>query len=106
MIEVLLRVCGVLMLAGGVVLAGVALGETGRAAEAPGDLAALLDLRMRVDLTDAGLLLGGGLLCLGMASLLDMATTRWERRRDPYDDHPKMAREVAEAMQMPDPHAE
>jgi hypothetical protein len=106
MIELLLRVFGLLMLAGGAVTGLIGVGEYTRTDDAPGTPGAELALQFRIDITDAGLLLGGGLLCLGMAAVLGVTTTHWEGRRDPYDDHPKMAREVAEAMELPDPHAE
>ena len=106
MIEMLLRVFGLLMLAGGALTAAVAASEFGRAGDMPGALGAQLAWQFRMDLTDAALLLGGGLLCLGVGALLGVLTPKVETPVDPYDAHPKMARELTEHLEMPDPHAE
>ncbi len=106
MIEWLLRMFGLLMLAGGALMAAVAASEYGRASDMPGAFGAQLALQFRIDMTDAALLFGGGLLCLGLCSVLGATIARQEPARDPYDDHPKMSRELAEAMELPDPHAE
>jgi hypothetical protein len=100
MIEVLLRVFGWAMLAGGGLSGALGLAESSRSFDAIGAAAAALQSRM--DLVDAGLLVGGGLLCIGMAAVLGTTTTAWEQARDPYDDHPKMAREVSNAMRAPE----
>jgi hypothetical protein len=104
MIELLLRLFGLLMLAGGAVMAAVGLNEYGRAVDAPGTYGAQLALQFRIDATDAGLLLGIGLLCLAMATVLGVAGAQWQRRRDPDDDVPQAAREDAPEMDPPDPH--
>lgn len=106
MIEMLLRAFGLLMLAGGALTAAVAASEYGRASDMPGALGAQLALQFRMDLTDAALLLGGGLLCLGVCSLLTLLTPKVETPADPYDEHPKMARELTEDLELPDPHGE
>jgi hypothetical protein len=106
MIEVLLRAFGLLMLAGGALTTAVAASEYGRASDTPGALGAQLALQFRMDLTDAVLLFGGGLLCLGVGSVLALASPHAEPAGDPYDEHPKMARELTEDMDLPDPHAE
>ena len=106
MIELLLRLFGALMLAGGGLSAAVAIAEYSRADATLNAAAVQIALQFRIDMTDAVLLCGGGLLCIGTAAALSLMTSHWERARDPYDDHPKMAREVAQAMTLPDPHAE
>jgi len=106
MIELLLRVFGLLMLAAGALMGAVAANDYGRASDAPGSYGTQLAMQFRIDATDAGLLLGVGLLCLGMASVLGLVTARAAGRRDPYDDHPKMAHELSDEMELPDPHAD
>ncbi len=106
MIDLLLRLFAFVLLGGGGVNAVIAVREYGRMADVSGVAAFTQGLQFRIDLVDTALLLAGGLLCFGMASILHVTTGHWERARDPYDDHPKMAREVAEAMELPDPHGE
>jgi hypothetical protein len=106
MIDILLRLFGFVLLAGGALNGAVGASEFGGMSEATGALGISQALQFRIDIVDAGLLLASGLLCFGMAAVLSVTTGSWERARDPYDDHPKMAREVAQAMRLPDPHGE
>jgi hypothetical protein len=106
MIEMVLRAFGLVMLAGGALTAAVAASEYGRASDMPGALGAQLALRFRIDLTDAALLLGGGLLCLGVGSVLGALIPKAEVPADPYDAHPAKARESTEDLDFPDLHAE
>lgn len=97
MIGIALRLFGLVLLAGGAVLGVLGLSELGQA----GNGAQML--QARGDLVDAALLLGGGLMCLGMAAMLSgKAAREAEGAHDPYDDHPKMAREVSNAMRAPE----
>ena len=105
MIEVLLRLAGLLMLAGGALMGSVGVGEYGRAADAPGAYGAQLALQFRIDVTDAALLLGVGLLCLGMAAVVGVTTSHWERGREPTSDPVKALREVEPELELPDPHS-
>ena len=106
MIDLLLRVFALVLIVGGLLNGAVAVSEYTHMGDVNGSLAITQALQLRIDMVDSGLLLAGGLLCFGMAAVLTVTTGQWERARDPYDDHPKMAREVAEAMELPDPHGE
>lgn len=103
MIELLLRLFGLLMLAGGALTAAIGIGEYGRAMDTPGALGTQLALQFRIDLTDAGLLLGGGLLCVGMAAIMTVLVTPPERPVDPYVEQPSVPAEMAHESRLPDP---